>query len=227
MSAASVLLVRHGRTGYNAAGRVQGNIDIPLDETGLWQVEQTGQALRELYVRPGRRQLVVSSPLERALQTARAFADPLGLPIHRDERLRERAFGDFEGRSAEELRQAWPEDFALWCRGLGGEMNHHAESHEHVGARGAAAVSEWSRQADGDTDLFVFAHGALIENTLQAMFGIAQRFPDFISVTTMDNAHWARLLDAGLEDSDRWILKDYNHGPALADTPLWEHPQSC
>ena len=40
----------------------------------------------------------------------------------------------------------------------------------------------------------------------------------------MRNAHWARLVDARIEEDDRWILVDYNHGPALADTPAWDDP---
>ncbi|RSX48896.1 histidine phosphatase family protein [Bifidobacterium castoris] len=222
----SITLVRHGRTSYNLAGRVQGGIDIPLDDVGLWQARKTGDALRTLYVErdPGARQLVVASDLRRASRTAHLFADPLGLEVHPDPRLRERSFGDWEGMSGDELDAQWPEDFAMWCRGLGGEMRHHAESHEHAGARGVEALRDWSHRADADTDLFVFSHGALIENTLQVLFGIGAALPDFVSVTSMRNAHWARLVNAGLDDPDRWILVDYNHGPALADTELWENP---
>lgn len=222
----SITLVRHGRTSYNLAGRVQGSIDIPLDDVGVWQARQTGDALRRLYVErdPVARQLVVASDLRRANRTAHLFADPLGLEVHADPRLRERSFGDWEGMSGEELDAQWPKDFALWCRGLGGEMRHRAESHEHAGERGVEALRDWSHRADADTDLFVFSHGALIENTLQVLFGIGLALPDFVSVTSMRNAHWARLVNAGLDDPDRWILVDYNHGPALADTELWENP---
>lgn len=222
----SITLVRHGRTSYNLAGRVQGSIDIPLDDVGVWQARQTGDALRRLYVErdPVARQLVVASDLRRANRTAHLFADPLGLEVHADPRLRERSFGDWEGMSGEELDAQWPKDFELWCRGLGGEMRHRAESHEHAGERGVEALRDWSHRADEDTDLFVFSHGALIENMLQVLFGIGLALPDFVSVTSMRNAHWARLVNAGLDDPDRWILVDYNHGPALADTELWENP---
>ena len=222
----SITLVRHGRTSYNLAGRVQGSIDIPLDDVGVWQARQTGDALRRLYVErdPVARQLVVASDLRRANRTAHLFADPLGLEVHADSRLRERSFGDWEGMSGEELDAQWPKDFELWCRGLGGEMRHRAESHEHAGERGVEALRDWSHRADADTDLFVFSHGALIENMLQVLFGIGLALPDFVSVTSMRNAHWARLVNAGLDDPDRWILVDYNHGPALADTELWENP---
>ena len=46
----AITLVRHGRTAYNAQHRLQGQIDIPLDEVGQWQVRQTADALRELLI---------------------------------------------------------------------------------------------------------------------------------------------------------------------------------
>ena len=95
----SITLVRHGRTAYNAQHRLQGQIDIPLDEVGMWQVRQTASALRELYVDrhpEAACQLVVCSDLKRAAATAHAFADPLGLDVHPDVRVRERSFGDWE-----------------------------------------------------------------------------------------------------------------------------------
>ena len=96
----SITLIRHGRTSYNARHCFQGQIDIPLDEIGEWQVRQTAQALRSLYVEshPERRQLVVASDLSRAMATAHAFADPLGLVVHPDARVRERNFGEWEGK---------------------------------------------------------------------------------------------------------------------------------
>lgn len=78
----AITLVRHGRTAYNAQHRLQGQIDIPLDEVGQWQVRQTADALRELYVdrRPDiPNRMVICSDLGRAAATAHAFADPLGL----------------------------------------------------------------------------------------------------------------------------------------------------
>ena len=92
----SIFLVRHGRTSYNAAHRLQGQVDIPLDEVGRWQVERTGETLRELYVerRPDvTNRIVVASDLCRAAATAHAFADPLELEVNLDPRVRERSFG--------------------------------------------------------------------------------------------------------------------------------------
>ena len=65
----SVFLIRHGRTSYNAAHKLQGQVDIPLDAVGEWQVKQTAAALKRLYV--DRRQeinhrFIVCSDLKRA-----------------------------------------------------------------------------------------------------------------------------------------------------------------
>ncbi|MCH3974355.1 MAG: histidine phosphatase family protein [Bifidobacterium tibiigranuli] len=224
----SITLVRHGRTAYNAANLIQGQIDIPLDEVGQWQVRQTAQALQQLYVQPetgADSRFVVSSDLGRARQTAHAFADSLGLEVHTDQRVRERNFGEWEGMSAKELAQQFPEDYRSWVQMTGGELRHGAESKQHVGARGAAALLDWSAEAGENADLFVFSHGAWIAQTLQVMLRLDKVDADFIGVISMRNAHWARLVPCAASDGElRWRLVDYNHGPALADTGQWQHP---
>lgn len=89
-------------------------------------------------------------------------------------------------------------------------MNHGAESHEHAGVRSMEAMNDWAHECDDDTDLFVFSHGALIENALQVLFGIERRYPDF-TLTSMCNAHWARLRRADIDMDSRWIMEDHNH----------------
>ena len=114
----SVFLIRHGRTSYNAAHKLQGQVDIPLDAVGEWQVKQTAAALKRLYV--DRRQeinhrFIVCSDLKRAHATAQAFADVLGgiEPVD-DRRVRERSFGDWDGHAVAELAERYPEDFRSW-----------------------------------------------------------------------------------------------------------------
>lgn len=224
----SITLVRHGRTAYNAQHRLQGQIDIPLDEVGMWQVRQTASALRELYVdrRPeAARQLVVCSDLKRAAATAHAFADPLGLDVHPDVRVRERSFGDWEGIAVEELAKRFPEDYLSWAQFRGGELKYGAEPKQNVGRRGVEALNDWASKAGSDTDLYVFSHGAWISQTLQTLLGLSEVHGDFADILSMRNAHWVRLAPLELQDTLRWRLVDYNHGPAIADTEQWEHPQ--
>ncbi|MBT1160881.1 MULTISPECIES: histidine phosphatase family protein [Bifidobacterium] len=224
----SITLVRHGRTSYNVRHCFQGQIDIPLDEVGRWQVEQTGAALKSLYVdgQPdGRRQLVVASDLSRAAATAHAFADPLGLDVHLDERVRERNFGQWEGMEVAEIARQYPDAYRSWAEFRGGELEYGCEPKEHVGARGVAALDDWAHRAGDDTDLFVFSHGSCIMQTTIMLLGLDRVHPEFTDVVSMRNAHWARFVPVDMPDGTlRWRLMDYNHGPAAADTDQWEHP---
>ncbi|BAQ96592.1 histidine phosphatase family protein [Bifidobacterium angulatum] len=223
----SIFLVRHGRTSYNAAHRLQGQVDIPLDAVGQWQVKQTALALKDLYVdrRPQvSRQLIVCSDLGRARATAQAFADVLGgAELHPDPRVRERSFGEWDGHAVDELAERYPEDFKLWVDHKDGEMKYGAEAKSAVGERGVAAINDWSTRAGDDTDLYIFSHGAWISQTLQTLLGLDRVDPTFASVLSMNNAHWVRLLPMDTADGGlRWRLMDYNHGPAIADTDEWE-----
>ena len=80
-----LLIVRHGRTVANAEGLLQGRVDNPLDKEGVRQARQIAAALGPIDV-------VVSSPLRRALQTA----EPLGLPCRVDERWIELDYGEWD-----------------------------------------------------------------------------------------------------------------------------------
>ena len=223
----TVILVRHGRTSYNHEGRFQGQVDIPLDEVGDWQVHRTAEALKSLYVdrRPGTKQLVVCSDLSRAAATAHAFADPLGLEVHPDVRVRERSFGDWEGEAGTVLRERFPEDYRSYATWQGGELKHGAEPRREVGKRGVEALNDWAYRAGSDTTLFVFSHGAWISQVVYTLFGRESDNPNYCGVVSMRNAHWARLsLTNAADGTERWRLVDYNHGPAAADTEQWDNP---
>ena len=254
-----VLFLRHGRTAYNLARRLQGQIDIPLDIVGRWQADQSAYELAKKYywakvahladhndelAQPAyegayfadlneineapaasRRMFVVSSDLFRAQQTAHAIADLLGLDVALDPRLRERSFGDWEGIAVEELAKRFPEDYLSWAQFRGGELKYGAEPKQNVGRRGVEALNDWASKAGSDTDLYVFSHGAWISQTLQTLLGLSEVHGDFADILSMRNAHWVRLAPLELQGALRWRLVDYNHGPAIADTEQWEHPQ--
>ena len=94
----TVLFWRHGQTDFNVAGRFQGQSDVPLNDTGRAQAEQAARRLAELGP-----ELIVSSDLSRAAATADSLATLLGLEPVRDRRLRETAFGEWEGSSRAEV----------------------------------------------------------------------------------------------------------------------------
>ncbi len=109
--ATRVIAVRHGETDWNAAARMQGQIDIPLNERGRDQARRVGLALRDETLAA-----VYSSDLSRAEHTAAAIAAEVGVPVQRDEGLRERHFGIFEGLTVDEVRRRWPLDCERWQR---------------------------------------------------------------------------------------------------------------
>lgn len=103
------LIVRHGETVWNREHRIQGQRNSALSPDGERQALATGQRLKAAgCVR------LVSSDLARTLQTAQPIATATGLAIETDARLRERAFGVFEGSTTDEIRTRDPAAYARW-----------------------------------------------------------------------------------------------------------------
>jgi probable phosphoglycerate mutase len=107
--ATRVIAIRHGETAWNVDTRIQGQLDIPLNDTGRWQARRLAQALAGEPL-----QAVYASDLGRALETAQALAEATGLQVITDPGLRERGFGIFEGRTWKEIEEQWPELSARW-----------------------------------------------------------------------------------------------------------------
>jgi broad specificity phosphatase PhoE len=103
-----LLLVRHGETDWNAAGRWQGQTDVPLNTTGRSQALALAARLRAESVRA-----VAASDLSRARGTAEIVGEALGLEVaFVDAALRERAYGDWEGLTRSECEARFPEEWA-------------------------------------------------------------------------------------------------------------------
>ncbi|MET0273098.1 MAG: histidine phosphatase family protein [Phenylobacterium sp.] len=106
-----IYLVRHGQTEFNRERRLQGHVDSPLTELGVRQARAVGRLLKDLIREPeGWR--VISSPLGRAMITARTVADALGVAeVEQDRRLIELSWGDWDGRLRTDLEAAYPDAF--------------------------------------------------------------------------------------------------------------------
>jgi probable phosphoglycerate mutase len=109
MDPTRIIAVRHGETSWNADARIQGQLDIGLNETGRWQAQRVGKALAEEPITA-----VYSSDLERAQATAQPISEAKGVPVIPHEGLRERSFGMFEGKTFDEIHQTWPEHAQNW-----------------------------------------------------------------------------------------------------------------
>jgi probable phosphoglycerate mutase len=109
MDATRIIAIRHGETAWNVDTRIQGHLDIPLNDVGRWQARRVGAALAGESIAS-----VYASDLGRAHATAQAVADVAGLPVVADAGLRERAFGIFEGRTFAQIEADWPEQAQRW-----------------------------------------------------------------------------------------------------------------
>ena len=105
-------MTRHGESEYNVTGRYCGITDIPLHERGFAQAQELAKSLQEQGMAFD---VVISSPLLRARQTADAICEALGMEYVVDERFRERDFGVYEGVSRDEVKDLFPEMYARQC----------------------------------------------------------------------------------------------------------------
>ncbi len=203
MSAERVILLRHGRTTWNATARFQGQTDVPLDDVGVGQAQRTAEALYQQLV--GTDVTILSSDLSRAAQTARALATKLHVEVGLDPRLREVSAGDWEGLTRDEIVQQWADDYAAWRHGdadlrLGGG---NGETRAEAADRCATAVIEAEKTMEGGT-LVCVSHGGALRGAIFQLLGT----PDWpwYAMEGLRNAHWAEL-----QNTDRgWRLSRYN-----------------
>ena len=150
-----ILLARHGETDHNSPPqRVQGWIDIPLNERGRDQARALADAVRDR-----RLEAVYSSHLVRARETAEIVAAELGLEVVADERLAESHRGSWEGRLIEEIEREEPELWAAWRRGGGPFRFPGGEALQEHADRIAAALAD---VRSGPLPALVVCHGGTI-----------------------------------------------------------------
>ncbi|NGM81469.1 histidine phosphatase family protein [Paenibacillus sp. 7124] len=152
-------LIRHGQTDWNAAGRIQGQSDIPLNSEGRRQAEMLAERLLH---EPYRWDYCITSNLSRAEETGRVIAGRLGLPLlEADERIRERAYGQVEGLTAAEREARWGKDWA--CQEFGQEKD------EQLQARALAFMGDLSAKHP-DKNVLVVSHGGLLAQLYAALY---------------------------------------------------------
>jgi probable phosphoglycerate mutase len=161
-----ILLIRHGETDWNAAKRLQGHIDIPLNQQGARQARALGQALRDEAL-----DAVITSDLQRARQTALAVAQQQSLPVQSDPGLRERCYGAFEGMNYSEIGQRYPAAYAAWQnRDVDAQYppgEREAETLRQFYERTLARILHWAQRHPGQKIALV-AHGGVLECAYRA-----------------------------------------------------------
>lgn len=192
-----LILIRHGRTAWNADGRFQGRADVPLDEHGLAQAS----AMAPLVAHLGP-EAIVSSPLLRARQTADALASVTGLPVGVDARLAEIDVGTWAGRTLADAAAENPDMYAALAEGRDFRRSATGETATEAGARVAAAlrhIAGWN--ADGVTA--VVGHGLSLRMGILQLLG--WDMVTGLALAGLWNGSWSVL-----ELRDRWRLLTYN-----------------
>ncbi|MBQ8686071.1 MAG: histidine phosphatase family protein [Clostridia bacterium] len=156
MKATKLYLIRHGESEANARDVFLGHTDLELTAKGKAQAEQTASFLQTVNA-----DVIYASDLQRAYHTAQATAKRLGLPVVKDERLREIYCGEWENKSFSYLQEAYKESYGVWCNNVGLSQTDGGESVEELQARIVAALQEIAEKNSGKTVL-VFTHATPI-----------------------------------------------------------------
>lgn len=151
-------VVRHGETAWNAEHRVQGQLDVPLNAVGLAQARAASKVLgREKF------DVIYSSDLSRARQTAQPVLDFLSLKIILEKDLRERHYGIFESLTYAEVKQKFPEDYARFEAREPDYAFRTGESLKDFSARSIAVIEKIAVRHKGRS-ILVFTHGGVLDH---------------------------------------------------------------
>lgn len=200
-----IVVLRHGRTDWNAHRRYQGQEDPPLDEVGTAQAVEVAPLMAAM-----RPDLLVTSDLARARQTAERIAALTGGPLRQDIRLRERHLGHWQGLTRDEVAARYPDEFADWLAGRD-VTRRGGESRKEVAARALELVDELPEVAV----TMLVSHGATAMCLSAALLGLPQT-PSILA--PLANCHWTELRDAGTG----WTLRAHNAGAPGPVIPLLE-----
>lgn len=202
-----LVLVRHGQTDANAAGRFQGQQDVPLNKAGRRQAHALAERLARMSVAR-----VVSSDLDRAMTTAEAVAKACGVGVACDRRLREIDVGSWQGRSGAEVaaENPWFED-ALRL-GHDFRRSETGETAEEAGSRVAGVLSELAHAHPLETTVVV-GHGLALRVGLALFLGMG--VGGSFALSGLWNCSWSVLEKYG-----RWRLTSYNNVVASHAGPM-------
>jgi len=180
-----LLVIRHGETAWNTETRIQGHIDIPLNDTGRWQADRLASALADEPLHA-----IYTSDLQRARDTAHAVARVAGLPLQLDAQLRERHFGRLEGMTPVEVSAQWPQEAQRWRARDPSYGPEGGETLQGFHDRCVNALSTLASRHLGQT-IAVVAHGGVLD----CFYRAANRVPIEVPRTwQISNACINRLL---------------------------------
>jgi broad specificity phosphatase PhoE len=198
-----LVLLRHGRTEWNASQRIQGHLDPALDVAGHSLARAVAPAVAALAP-----VVLLSSDLQRARQTTDYVARATGLVPSHDERLRECYLGERQGLTHDEYAALAPAEYARFRAGDWDDIPG-AETQAQVAERFTAVLKETAAALDAGETALIVAHGAAIRTAMAHWLG----WPiDWASdFRALANCGWVELVE---RPSGRWALAAYNRTTA-------------
>ncbi|HEX6705166.1 MAG TPA: histidine phosphatase family protein [Albitalea sp.] len=169
--ATRIIAIRHGETAWNVDTRIQGQLDIPLNDLGRWQAKRLGHAVIDEHI-----QAVYASDLLRAFETAREVSLATGVPVVTDPGLRERHFGEFEGHTWKEIEERWPVESERWRRRELDFAPAGGESLQRFYERSVSTATRLASAHPGQTIALV-AHGGVMDCLYRAASRIDLQAP--------------------------------------------------
>lgn len=196
-----IILWRHGNTDFNNEGRIQGQADVPINERGRAQAVAAAPRLAALEP-----DLLISSDLSRAWDTAAALANETGLPVEREPRLRERSFGLWQRLLMADVKVRFPDSYARWVAG-DPSPGDGLESLTELGKRVSDVIREvHERNPDGLSVLIT--HGGSVRWGIASLLGWPEDAA--LDLGPIGNCHWCEL---GYRSERRgWQLLVHNIG---------------
>jgi broad specificity phosphatase PhoE len=161
-----ILFVRHGQTDWNVKGKWQGHADVPLNETGKSQAAALAKRLQGWPI-----SAIVTSDLQRCVQTAQPIGEAVGLEPKPDPIWRERDVGAFSGLTGDEAKKAFPEIWANAQRGMVDPPN--GEGYLDLRKRGIAAYEKVLADYPGKM-VVVVSHGGLLHTLIAQLIEIPE-----------------------------------------------------
>jgi broad specificity phosphatase PhoE len=193
------VFLRHGESLGNAQSRWQGQSDYPLTDRGRAQAH----ALAERWVSENVKfDLVLSSPLGRARETAEIIASTLGLKVEFDDIWLERAIGEMEGLTNEEVRQKPRPPYTTPYDPIGGD----GEGDWALYLRAGQALHNLLRRSAGS--YLIVSHGGLLNQLMNAITGVAPHVDPSGVRFRFENTGFARALY--FPHQHRWAIDAVN-----------------
>lgn len=173
----TIYLVRHGESVYNCEGRIQGQQDVPLSQTGIRQATLLANRLESTNI-----SAVYTSDLERAIATARIIATRLGLEVENTPLLRESKLGIVEGLTREEIEKLYPVELHEWRRNPQIARPPGAESVSNVISRSKQFLEHIVPRHAPESHILIVGHSGSIRGLIVAALNLPEHAYKALSI---------------------------------------------